>query len=210
MPSLHRVNRGAEVALESVAARLANRHTVTLLGTGEPRPNTEYGFIHARGIPRERFEKFPSVPTLRTEFAYEELTWIPSMLRHYRPRDYDVVVGCTFPFTHWALRARNRLNGGPPIVYVTENGDWPASSDELEYRFFKVDGLVCVNQEYFQRNKDRYFSVLAPNGVDERLFHPGVGDRDALGLPCDAQILLMVSALADNKRVLETMRVRGT
>src|SRR5271168_2041061 len=104
LPGLHRLNRGAEIAFISVASELAKTgDQITLLGSGEQRFGAPYRFVRAGSIPRQRFERFPSVPCLRDECAYEELTFIPGFLRAYRPADYDVVVGCSYPFTNWAL-----------------------------------------------------------------------------------------------------------
>jgi hypothetical protein len=41
---------------------------------------------------RENFERLPSVPLLRNESTYEVLTFIPDLLRRYRPADYDVML----------------------------------------------------------------------------------------------------------------------
>src|SRR5205807_4342847 len=140
---LHRQNRGAEVAFISIARELARLgDDVTLIGSGEADPTTPYRFLHAASVPREKFEAFPFVPVLRHEYAYEELTFVPGLLRRFRPQDYDVTVTCSYPFTNWILR-RPVFRGRPPHVYVTENGDWPAISWKSEYRFFGCEGLIC-------------------------------------------------------------------
>jgi len=38
-----------------------------------------------RCIPRERFERLPSLPTPRSNDAYEELTFAPGLFRAYAP-----------------------------------------------------------------------------------------------------------------------------
>src|ERR1700754_5134505 len=93
LPGLHRVDRGAEIAFIAVAKEFAKLgDAVTLIGSGESRPGTPYRFLHAASVPRERFEKSPSLPLLRNEYCYEELTFIPQLFSQYRPSDYDVTV----------------------------------------------------------------------------------------------------------------------
>src|SRR5664279_4226646 len=143
LPGLHRYARGAEVAFISVARELVNAgETVTLIGSGKNDITTPYRFLHASSMPRERFEAFPSIPVLRNEYAYEDLTFVPSLLWNYRPADYDVTLTCNYPFTNWALRRKTMRGHRPPHVFVTENGDWPAYADSSEYRLFGCDGLV--------------------------------------------------------------------
>ncbi len=205
LPGLHRVHRGAEVALEAVGRGLAQRgHEVTLLGSGHPRAGDPYRFLHSPVIPRERFERFPVGPTVRNEGAYEELTFALGSLTRYRPGDFDVTLTCGYPFTSWLLRRPARR--APLHVFVTQNGDWPAWNNGREFGFFRCDGLVCTNPVYFARNEVRWRSALVPNGIDLDRFSPGPGDRAALGLPTGVPIVLMVSALIESKRVDAAVR----
>lgn len=202
LPGLHRFNRGAEIAFISVASELARAgDQVTLMGSGGQRPGTPYRFLHAGSVSRQIFERFPAIPCLRDECAYEEMTFIPGFLRRYRPADYDVVVGCSYPFANWILRRPVIFGARPRHIYVTQNGDWPAQSRNSEYRFFWCDGLVCTNPEFFERNKDRWRSTLIPNGVNTQIYTPGPSSRPEFGLPGDRLIVLMVSALIASKRV---------
>ena len=202
LPGLHRYNRGAEIAFTSVASELGKAgETVTLIGSGQEQAGTPYRFLRVASVRRENFEIFPSVPVLRGECAYEELTFIPGLLRRYRPADYDVTITCSYPFTNWVLR-RPALKGyRPPHIFVTENGDWPAYADNSEYRFFGCEGLVCTNPDFYERNKNRWRCQLIPNGVDCNRFSPGAAVRGEFGLPTDRLIVLMVSALIPTKRV---------
>jgi glycosyltransferase involved in cell wall biosynthesis len=93
----------------------------------------------------------------------------------------------------------------PSHVFITQNGDWPAVSDDAEFRFFDCDGLVCTNPDYFERNRQRYRCALIPNGVDLARFAPGPGERERLGLP-DGPLVLMVSALIESKNVGDGIR----
>lgn len=200
LPGIHRVNRGAETAFQSLGAALADRgHQVTLFGTGDPRPDTAYTYVKTSSRPRERFENWPFFPPLRDSFRYEELTWTPGLVRKFRPRDFDVTITCSYPFTNLALRIPRRRR--PPHVYVTENGDWPAQGRNAEYRWFSCDGIVCTNATFHERNKDLWKSALIPNGVDLDEFSPGEATRDEFGLPEGVPVVLMVSALNQNKRV---------
>jgi glycosyltransferase involved in cell wall biosynthesis len=88
-------------------------------------------------------------------------------------------------------------------VFVTQNGDWPAVSDEAEYRFFGCDGLVCTNKLYFERS--RYPSTLIGNGVDLAKFTAGPGERERLGLTCDGPLIAMASAMIDSKKIDEAI-----
>ncbi len=210
LPGLHRVVRGAEVALEEVARELVKAgHQVTLIGSGEARAGEAYRFIHAPCRPRERFEKgWPKFPFLRDHYQYEELSFAPGLLRNYRPEDYDVTLTCGYPYTNWILAYRKRGGYRPRHVFVTQNGDWMVHARRREYRYFRCDGLVCTNHEYAERAKadGRYPSALIPNGVNPNVFTPGQGDRRALGLAEDRPVALMVSALTPSKRVLEGIR----
>ena len=200
IPGLHRVQRGAEVAFESVATELARSgDEVTLIGSGQPDASRPYRFLHAGLVKREHFERWPKVPFFRTEFMYEDATFVPGLLRRYRPGDYDVTVTCSFPYVHWALTRPSKHR--PAHVYVTQNGPWPLDTDGGEARFFSCDGLVCTNPEYQELHGAGWFSTVIPNGVDVERFHPGPAERDRLGLPDGVPIVLMVSALMSSKRV---------
>jgi glycosyltransferase involved in cell wall biosynthesis len=204
LAGLHRVDRGAEIAFISVATELARAgHDVTLMGSGPERPGQPYRYLRAPAIRRETFEGWPSIPALRNETAWEEASFVPGLLAKYRPADFDITATCAFPFTHWALR-RPVLGGKrPKHVFITQNGDWPAFSDNAEFRFFDCDGLVCTNPDYFERNRARYRSALIPNGVNLDAFTPGAGERARFGLPERGPVILMVSALIASKNVAE-------
>lgn len=206
LPGLHRYDRGAEVAFVSVATELAKGiDDVTLIGSGDGRPGVPYRYIRVGAIPRERFESWPKVPLLRGETSYEEISFLPGLLRHYRPYDYDVTVTCSYPYTNWALR-RSSGKRRPAHVFVTQNGDWPAVSNSAEYRLFGCDGLICTNPDYYERNRHRWSSTLIPNGVDLDRFTPGASERASFGLPEAGPVILMVSALIPSKRVADGIR----
>lgn len=202
LPGLHRYRRGAEVAFISIAAELAKSgNQVTLIGSGEPQRDAPYSYIRANCLPRELFEAFPTMPALRNEYAYEELSFVPALLWRYRPAEYDVTLTCSYPFTNWLLR-RPSLGGKKPMhVFVTQNGDWPAYATNAEFRFFRCDGLVCTNPDFYERNCDRWKCKIIPNGADCTHFRPGPSHRQELGLPADRPIVLMVSALIPSKHV---------
>ena len=204
LPGLHRVVRGAEVAFESVAREIARipGFSVTLIGSGETRPGEPYDYRRVRCIRREKFEKWPSLPYLRGHYAYEELTFSPGLWRSYSPSEFDITVTCGYPYASWILR-RGRSKGGPKHIFVTQNGDWVVSAGNWEFKHFSCDGLICTNPQYYERHKDRFRTALIPNGVDPDVFHPGPADRTAFGLPVDAPVALMVSALIPSKRVIE-------
>jgi glycosyltransferase involved in cell wall biosynthesis len=202
LAGLHRHDRGAEQAFISIASELVKTNdSVTLIGSGRERQATPYRFLRAVSLRRERFERFPSLPGLRDECGYEELTFVPDFLRRYRPADYDIVVTCGYPFINWMLRRPVLWGRKPRHVFVTQNGDWAAQARNSEFRFFRCDGLVCTNPEFYRRNRDRWLCKLIPNGVDFDRFSPGLGEREEFGLPKDRRIVLMVSALIPTKRV---------
>lgn len=207
LPGFHRYDRGAEVALLAVADACARAgDKVTVMGMGRERPGPAYAFRHVPAIRRERFERLPKMPMLRGETAYEEATFVPGLLARYRPAEYDVTVTCSFPFTNLALRRPSLRSHRPAHVFVTQNGDWPATSRQAEFRWFGCDGLVCTNPDYLARNKDRWRSALIPNGVDLQRFSPGPAERERFGLPADTPVVLMVSALIASKRVADGVR----
>lgn len=202
LPGLHAVSRGAEISFINIACGLARRgHEVTLLGSGPARPGTPYHYLRAPLISRTRFERFPKFPPLRGDTNWEEASFMPGFLRAYRPQDYDATLTCSYPFLNWALRARRHRGRRPLHIFVTQNGDWPARATNSEYRWFGCDGLVCINPDYLDANKERYRSALIPNGVDLERFQPGPADRALFGLPDEAPVVLMVSALIESKKV---------
>lgn len=205
LPGFHRYDRGAEVALLAVADALARTgDDVMVMGAGPPRENAAYAYRSVAAVGRERFERFPYFPPLRSETAWEDASFVPGLLAAYRPCDYDAVVTCSFPFTHWALRRPSRRR--PLQIFVTQNGDWPAYAKNSEYRSFRCDGLVCTNPDYLERNRRQWRCTLVPNGVDLQRFQPGADERARLGLPADKPIVLMVSAFIETKRVLDGIR----
>lgn len=209
LPGLHRVCRGAEVALESVASELSAVPgvKVTLFGSGEARPSDRYKFVHVGNIPRENFEKFPRFPVFRNEYVWEEASFIPGLIARYRPADFDITLTCSFPFVNWMLLLqRNRHEHRPAHVYVTQNGDHVVHSRKSEYRWFSCDGLVCTNPDFFETNREQWPSRLIPNGVDPSKFFPGRADRIEFNLPEGVPIVLMVSALISSKRIAEGIR----
>lgn len=209
LPGLHRVCRGAEVAFESVASELVRLPgvEVTLFGSGEKRSDDPYRFVHVGNLPREGFEKFPRFPVFRSEYVWEEVSFLPGFLARYRPSDFDVTVTCSYPFINWILRlCRDRGKRSPAHVFVTQNGDHAIQSQSSEFRFFSCEGLVCTNPDYFERNREQWTSTLIPNGVDPAMFSPGAADRTEFDLPEGVPVALMVSALIASKRVDEGIR----
>ncbi len=207
LAGLHRVDRGAEVALISVARELAKRgNEVTLLGGGEQREGEPYRFVQVPTIPRERFERLPAFAPFRSETAWEEATFAVGLLRQLKAAEFDVTVTCAYPFTNWALRRAARRSPRTRHIFVTQNGDWPAWSNDAEYRWFGCDGLVCTNPDYFERNRARWNCALVPNGIDPARFLPGIAERESFGLPTDRPVVLMVSACIETKRVEDGIR----
>ena len=207
LPGLHRVSRGAEAAFENVARELARRDDfdVTLIGGGAARAGDPYRFLHAPFRPRERFESWPRIPPMRSEYRWEELTFIPALWKTFRPSDYDLTLTCSYPFVNWALRMR-RSGGKPRHIFVTQNGDWPAQRRNAEYKLFSCDGLVCTNPEYYERQKNTWRCALVPNGMDAARFTPGRGDRASFNIPDGVPVVLMVSALIPSKFVAAGVR----
>ena len=204
LPGFHKFDRGAEVALLSVADQMAKAGMdVTVVGSGEERPDKSYSYRQVGSISRERFEKLPSVPVFRNETHWEDMTFAINLMRKIDLGMFDASVTCAFPFSHWALR-RGRKQGSKHF-FVTQNGDWPAFSDESEYSKFHCDGLVCTNPDYFERNKDRWNCALIPNGADLSRFRPDPVSRADFEFPADKKIVLMVSAFIETKRVAEAV-----
>ena len=206
LSGFHRHDRGAEVALLAVANALARGgENVTVFGSGQPRAGTDYTFRHIPAIDRGRFERWPAFPPFRDETAWEDASFAMGFLTSYRPAEFDAVITCAFPFTHLALR-RPALGPGPRQIFVTQNGDWPATANRSEYRLFACDGLVCTNPDFFESNRGRWPSALIPNGLDPTRFGGANVDRTQFGLPTADPIVLMVSALIESKRVCDGIR----
>lgn len=207
LPGFHRVDRGAEVALLAIAEHCAQAgDSVMVMGSGRARAGTTYAFRHVPAVDRRWFEHLPSLPALRNDTAYEEASFAPGLTARFRPADYDATVTCAYPFTNWALRRPPLRGRRPAHVFVTQNGDWPATSQRSEYRWFGCDGLVCTNPDYYERNQAHWPATLIPNGIDLDRFRPGASERARFGLPMDRSLVLMVSALIDSKRVADGVR----
>jgi glycosyltransferase involved in cell wall biosynthesis len=205
LPGLHRVNRGAEVAFEEVASRLAGASDfdVTLFGSGGTRAGQPYRYHKLRGISRRFFRHFPRLPYVRDDYAWEELAFAPSLYLNYSPAHYDLTVTCGYPYSNWILRRGRDGARRPAHIFVTQNGDWMAQARNAEFKHFSCDGLICTNPQYYERHRDRYRCALIPNGVDTATFRPGPADRAALGLHERSPVVLIVGALMPNKRVLD-------
>ncbi len=205
LPGLGRVQRGAETAFLELGRHLAGSPgvRVELFGSGDRGVGDLP--IHAVGCtPRERFEGWPRLPAFRTECHYEEFTFARRLARSgaFHAEAFDVVLSCTYPHVNWYLR---RVGRGSPLrhVFVTQNGDWMCRADSREFRFFRCDGLVCINPDYYDRHRNRYPSALIPNGVDASLFRPRTNSE---GWPGGGRVVLMVSALIGSKRVADGVR----
>ena len=208
LAGLHRVDRGAEIALEAIADGLGRRgHNVTVVGGGTEVAGRHYRFVRRAMIPRARFDRLPSIPLLREPSTYESLTFNLSTGLWYRPDDFDVTVTCGAPWDNLLLRRPRRGKRRPPHVFVTENGDWPAWTGGAEGRLFGCEGLVCTNPIYLERNRARWNCTLIPNGVDIERFDLGPEMRAELGLWMNRPIVLMASAAIPSKRVEDGVRM---
>lgn len=206
LPGFHAEERGAEVALLSVAEELAREgDAVTVIGTGPSREGVSYEYRQAPAINRRKLEWLPKLPPFRSETVWEDATFAPGLRRAYSPEEFDVSLTCNFPFTHWTLR-RHGGEKAPLHLFVTQNGDWAARSDESEFRYFSCDGLVCTNPDYEEANKHRYETLLVPNGINPDRFRNVDGDRASFGIPEGVPVVLMVSAFIETKRVQDGMR----
>ena len=198
-------DRGAEVALLSVADEMARAGVhVTVAGGGKPMRDKAYDFRHIATVSRENFEWLPSIPLFRNETHWEDMIFAANLLRQIDMRNFDATVTCAFPFSHWALRRHGAA--GPRHFFVTQNGDWPAVSNKSEYAYFRCDGLICTNPDYFDSSKTQWNCALIPNGADLTRFKPGPSARQRFGLPEDRKIILMVSAFITTKRVADAVK----
>lgn len=209
LPGLGRVQRGAETAFLEIARNLAMWPDieVELFGTGDETP--EGLKTHRVGfISRERFEKWPSLPFFRNEYAWEELTFTWNLRRAgvYDASRFDATISCTFPHVNTFLSRRKR-KGNPVSIFVTQNGDWMCRAKHREYRLFDCDGLVCINPEYYERNKDNYPTVLIPNGTDPDFFTPAASQAipEEVRIDHAGPIIVMASAMIPSKRVAEAV-----
>ncbi len=176
---------------------------MTVAGSGDLSTTVPYSYRQIAAVSRERFERFPFFPPFRSETSWEDATFAFNLLRNRTSADFDALITCSFPFTHWAL-ARMKSQG--VRVFVTQNGDWPAVSNRSEYRTFDTDLLVCTNPDYFERNHHRWNCALIPNGVDPAQFKTDENLRSELKISRNQPVILMVSALIESKRVLDGIR----
>ncbi|MEM7314140.1 MAG: glycosyltransferase family 4 protein [Planctomycetota bacterium] len=215
LPGLGRVQRGAETAFLEVAHGL-NQYPdidIHLFGSNTFVPDgLKISAIEC--TPREKFENWPKIPALRSECHYEELSYVERLWRSslFRSRNFDVTISCTYPWVHWLLRLAKRRNKALKNIFVTQNGDWMCRSRHREYRFFKTDGLVTINPDYYDSNYKRHNAVLIPNGTDPEIFFPRnqVKGDDPLDIelkvPEGKKVVLMVSAMIESKRVAEGLQ----
>lgn len=202
LPGMHRVNRGAEVALENIGVQLsALDNRVTIVGSGPVRPGAPYNYHSVRCLSRERLTRLPEWALFHHEFMYEDATFAPGLAALMRKVAVEATLTCSYPYSSWALRAHRPGRQRPAHVFVTQNGDWPAVGDGFPSRWFRCEGLVCTNPVYYARNQDRWRCALIPNGVDVRRFSPGPPVKERFGLPADRPVVLMVSALRLGKFV---------
>ena len=205
LPGLGRVQRGAETGFLEIARNLAMFPDidVELFGSGDETPDSIKTHT-VSCISREKFENWPSIPFFRNEYAYEELTFTWNLRRAgvYNPDNFDATVSCTFPHVNTFL-SRRKKNGSPISIFVTQNGDWMCQTDHRAYRLFDCDGLVCINPEYYERNKDRYPAVLIPNGTDPDFFTPNSTEPvpESVRISHDGPVIVMASAMITSKRV---------
>ena len=197
LPGLGRVRRGAEAALTRIARGLRDRHgfEVELFGSGDEFPDGLTGH-RVRCVGRAAFERFPSLPALRTECQYEEATFALGLTacRAFDARRFDAAVTCSYPYVNWLLQ-RDRWRGVRHL-FVTQNGDWPCRRENAEYRYFHADAVAAISPSHRETAAANFPTRLIPNGVDAERFVP----RTRRG--ATAPHLLMVGALADSKRPL--------
>lgn len=209
LPGLGKVHRGAETAFIELARSMALHQgaEVHLFGSGTDWPEGCHGHT-VSCVRRESFEKWPKFPIMRTDCAYEEATFAWNLWRdpQWKPSRFDSVVSCSYPFVNWLLRTTPRSKR-PIRIFSTQNGDWACSSNSSEFRFFGADGVVCINPEYYERNKDRYKCALVPNGVDPDVFFPDFhGVPKDPRVPADQPLIFMASALIPSKGVDHAIR----
>ena len=205
LPGLHKINRGAEVAFEAIAQELAKDTNleITLIGSGGQRENQNYHFIHVFSFPRERFANWPKLPILRDAEEYEELTFCFSLLAKYNPKNFDLVITCSYPFINWFINYYPS-KFKPKHIFVTQNGDWPLINlNKSEYRFFKCSALVCTNNVFYERNKTKWTTELIPNGTHTSRFKNAVAKRQYFNIPDEVSTILISSALITSKRIIE-------
>lgn len=207
LPGIHRVRRGAETAMEAMAGELARLPgwEVTVMGAGEPIPGRAYKYEKVECPPFESFVGKRSLPLFRTPAQREEFVFARRMMTVAAGRRWDLTVGCSWPWVHFALR---RLAGSRGRhVFWTQNGDHMLAAGRAEYRMFSCDGLVCTNPAYYARHRERWRSVLLPNGVDPEVFFP-LEEKLGGGTP-SLPTVLVVSALIPSKRVDAAVRAVG-
>ncbi len=208
LPGLGREQRGAETAFIEIGAALAAYPDleVVLFGAGST-PPAGLPLLRFPCLPRTLFERFPTGPVFRTEYVYEELGFVLSLgLRQglQELRRCDVVIHCTFPFVNWSLQLLRRF-GGPPTVFVTENGDWMVRENRREYAWFGCDRLVAINPDHYETNRGRFPTTLIPNGVDPEVFRPD-GPASCPAPLDERPVVMMASAMIPSKGVDQAVR----
>lgn len=205
LPGLGRVRRGAETAYIEAAKALVHNHGVEVDLFGGALLDIPGVKTHSIAhMSREKVPFVPGIPLARNSYQIEEASFILNLALSglYRPSLYDAVLHSGFPYTNWFLRCGRRPKT-QALVYWAQNGDWACHTKSSEYRFFKCDGLVCINPEQRDRNQERWPTCLVPNGVDTNFFHPkadGSPEKPS-AWPRAKKVIMMASALVPTKRV---------
>ena len=108
---------------------------VDLFGTG-PKVPPGIRMHQVACIPRERFEGWPRLPALRSEYEYEELSFVLGLAwEHcFQPADYDVTLSCSYPHVNWFLQRRqHRRWAGERVRHAEWRLDVPGLQARISF-----------------------------------------------------------------------------
>ncbi len=211
--SVVRADGQGRVAYEIARESLRQGHSVTLLAD---RVDTDIEGLGARWVPVH--------PAFQTPMLFKILTFTHAVNRALdRMRgDFDIVQGFGFvttrphevsgsQFVHSAwrrsplhfARGRSDLWARYQWLYSTLNARWEMRAYAQAKRI--VACSRCVRQELVDSGVAADKIEVIWNAVDIGEFHPGAGDRDALGLPQGVPLALFVGDIRTKRKGLDTV-----
>lgn len=118
------------------------------------------------------------------------------------------VSNCQFVHRSWLrspahiIRQRHDLYGAYQWLHSCLNALWERAAYRQAHIVVASSGLI--RQQLIEIGVPQERIRVIHNGVDTREFHPGTGDRGALGLPEDVPLALFVGDIRLNRKNLDT------
>lgn len=182
------IERGSEVFVREIAAKLSQKHFVNIFQTGE-KEKEKYKIQQISGIPFKPYSLF---------YNFWVLIFTLKCLPYLWKEKYDWIIPINGRWQILICRFLRFLRGGKILISGHAGVGF---EDRLNLVLGKPDIFVALTPTAFYWAKKIYPKgkiFYIPNGVDIERFSPNVSPQE-LGLP--KPIILCVSALQSYKRV---------